>query len=119
MKIGEAGEAFFVFETEDDVPVELVTSPILQATRPEDERRPDTPDRFDTMHLRNELDAAASERAESTYEPEFLDLNAPQTITPIKPDEFHDRERSDETIHGPESSPLQMAPTFSQEPHRN
>lgn len=35
MKIGDAGEAFFVFETEDDVPEELITSPILQATTPE------------------------------------------------------------------------------------
>jgi phosphatidate phosphatase LPIN len=32
MKIGEAGEAFFVFETEEDVPEALMTSPILQAT---------------------------------------------------------------------------------------
>lgn len=29
MKIGDAGEAFFVFETDDDVPEELITSPIL------------------------------------------------------------------------------------------
>lgn len=34
MKIGEAGEAFFVFETEEDVPEDLITSPILQATTP-------------------------------------------------------------------------------------
>ncbi len=32
MKIGEAGEAFFVFETDEDVPEDLMTSPILQAT---------------------------------------------------------------------------------------
>jgi phosphatidate phosphatase LPIN len=32
MKIGEAGEAFFVFETDDDVPADLITSPILQPT---------------------------------------------------------------------------------------
>lgn len=37
MKIGEAGEAFFVFETDDDVPDDLITSPILQPTRPEEE----------------------------------------------------------------------------------
>jgi phosphatidate phosphatase LPIN len=35
MKIGEAGEAFFVFETEEDVPEDLMTSPILQATSPQ------------------------------------------------------------------------------------
>lgn len=34
MKIGDAGEAFFVFETEDDVPEDLITSPILQPTTP-------------------------------------------------------------------------------------
>jgi phosphatidate phosphatase LPIN len=34
MKIGEAGEAFFVFETDAEVPDELITSPILEATRP-------------------------------------------------------------------------------------
>ena len=31
MKVGEAGEAFFVFETEHEVPEEFQTSPILQA----------------------------------------------------------------------------------------
>jgi phosphatidate phosphatase LPIN len=36
MKIGEAGEAFFVFETDEDVPEDLMTSPILQATSPSD-----------------------------------------------------------------------------------
>ena len=34
MKIGDAGEAFFVFETDDDVPEDLITSPILEATKP-------------------------------------------------------------------------------------
>jgi phosphatidate phosphatase PAH1 len=34
MKIGEAGEAFFVFETdEEDVPEDLLTSPLLEATK--------------------------------------------------------------------------------------
>ncbi|KAI8968548.1 lipin, N-terminal conserved region-domain-containing protein [Mycotypha africana] len=31
MKVGEAGEAFFVFETDHEVPEEFQTSPILQA----------------------------------------------------------------------------------------
>ncbi|KAH9176430.1 lipin, N-terminal conserved region-domain-containing protein [Lactarius sanguifluus] len=34
MKIGEAGEAFFVFETEGDVPDDLITSPLLEPTQP-------------------------------------------------------------------------------------
>lgn len=33
MKIGDAGEAFFVFETEQDVPADLITSPILQPVK--------------------------------------------------------------------------------------
>lgn len=37
MKIGEAGEAFFVFETEDEVPDELITSPILKPQEDGDE----------------------------------------------------------------------------------
>ncbi|RCH96827.1 hypothetical protein CU098_007307 [Rhizopus stolonifer] len=32
MKVGEAGEAFFVFETEHEVPEEFQTSPIMEAT---------------------------------------------------------------------------------------
>ncbi|KAE9409869.1 LNS2-domain-containing protein [Gymnopus androsaceus JB14] len=35
MKIGEAGEAFFIFETEDDVPEDLITSPLLRPSSPE------------------------------------------------------------------------------------
>lgn len=31
MKVGEAGEAFFVFETEHEVPKEFQTSPIMEA----------------------------------------------------------------------------------------
>lgn len=34
MKIGEAGEAFWVFETEDDVPEDLITSPVLEPVKP-------------------------------------------------------------------------------------
>lgn len=33
MKIGEAGEAFFVLETDEDVPEDLLTSPLLEATK--------------------------------------------------------------------------------------
>jgi phosphatidate phosphatase LPIN len=31
MKVGEAGEAFFVVETENEVPEELQTSPVISA----------------------------------------------------------------------------------------
>ena len=38
MKIGEAGEAFFVFETENHVPKELQTSPVTgPSTTPAEE----------------------------------------------------------------------------------
>ncbi|KAI9254582.1 Lipin/Ned1/Smp2-domain-containing protein [Phascolomyces articulosus] len=42
MKLGEAGEAFFVFETEHEVPEEFQTSPIIQAEEEtkEDEEPP-------------------------------------------------------------------------------
>ena len=32
MKVGDAGEAFFIVETDEDVPDELLTSPLLQPT---------------------------------------------------------------------------------------
>jgi phosphatidate phosphatase LPIN len=32
MKVGETGEAFFVLETTDDVPEELLTSPVVMPT---------------------------------------------------------------------------------------
>lgn len=31
MKVSETGEAFFVFETEAEVPAELLTSPVVMA----------------------------------------------------------------------------------------
>lgn len=33
MKLGEAGEAFFVFETEHEVPEEFQTSPLVEAVQ--------------------------------------------------------------------------------------
>ncbi|KDQ29727.1 hypothetical protein PLEOSDRAFT_1009219, partial [Pleurotus ostreatus PC15] len=80
MKIGEAGEAFFVFETDDDdVPADLITSPILQPTRPEDD--PDVPDVPDvpTDRFGAKPDSDDEEQEEQTkteiQEPDFLDLN--------------------------------------------
>lgn len=68
MKIGDAGEAFFVFETEEDVPEDLVTSPILTATNtaPQD----DIPSV--TLGKAPEVPPATPK----IPEPEFLDLNA-------------------------------------------
>ena len=67
MKIGDAGEAFFVFETEEDVPDSLVTSPILEATKPgETNAHPSETGRF----------GAPASPPPKDQEPEFLDLDA-------------------------------------------
>lgn len=69
MKIGEAGEAFFIFETDDDVPDDLITSPLLRPSSPQrtDADEPET-SRFGTKVDRDEIP--------DTDEPEPLDLNA-------------------------------------------
>ena len=59
MKLGEGGEAFFVFETLDDIPESLQTSPIISPT--------------------TSPEALAAQSAGSTaslQEPEFLDLTS-------------------------------------------
>ncbi|KAI0751040.1 Lipin/Ned1/Smp2-domain-containing protein [Daedaleopsis nitida] len=67
MKIGDAGEAFFVFETEEDIPENLVTSPILEATKPgEINAHPSETGRF----------GAPTSPPPKDQEPEFLDLDA-------------------------------------------
>jgi phosphatidate phosphatase LPIN len=85
MKIGEAGEAFFVFETEDDVPENLITSPILLPTRPETEASVQGPaavvsedDRVSRLNITPEAPELRREgaRPRVTSEPEFLDLDA-------------------------------------------
>lgn len=58
MKLGEGGEAFFVFETSDEIPASLQTSPVISpATSPQS---------------LIEQDAAS---VPTLQEPEFLDLN--------------------------------------------
>ena len=75
MKIGEAGEAFFVFETDEDVPDSLVTSPILEATKPgETNAQARDTGRFGA----GPPSPQPREGAGSSQEPEFLDLNAPE-----------------------------------------
>ncbi|KAI0720361.1 Lipin/Ned1/Smp2-domain-containing protein [Cerioporus squamosus] len=73
MKIGEAGEAFFVFETEEEIPENLVTSPILEATKP-GQTNAQTRDtgRFGA----GPASPAVKDSAGSSQEPEFLDLDA-------------------------------------------
>lgn len=54
MKLGEGGEAFFVFETKDDVPESLQTSPLVSPTA-----SPKPP----------------ADEPSSLQEPEYLDLD--------------------------------------------
>ncbi|WEW54805.1 lipin Ned1 [Emydomyces testavorans] len=67
MKLGEGGEAFFVFETADKVPESLQTSPVVSpAASPK--------------HVPSESDIAVA----SLQEPEFLDLASSRPNGPIK-----------------------------------
>ncbi|KAI0057546.1 LNS2-domain-containing protein [Artomyces pyxidatus] len=79
MKIGEAGEAFFLFETEGDVPEELITSPLLEATKP----GASSP-KVDKMGSFGAKEDDTPE-ADGSQEPDFLDLNAsPPEDPPLK-----------------------------------
>ncbi|CEL59788.1 Nuclear elongation and deformation protein 1 OS=Schizosaccharomyces pombe (strain 972 / ATCC 24843) GN=ned1 PE=1 SV=1 [Rhizoctonia solani AG-1 IB] len=99
MKIGEAGEAFFVFETDEDVPEELMTSPILEPVRPGQEARKSTAGnravgKFGAQKARAKDDNALlgdvlvsgdegnKMGATSDQEPEFLDLSNPSVPRP-------------------------------------
>jgi phosphatidate phosphatase LPIN len=66
MKIGEAGEAFFVFETDEDVPPDLITSPILSHTESPDHADVSADGQYENSHV----------GSKNIKEPEFLDLNA-------------------------------------------
>lgn len=74
MKVGEAGEAFFVFETDSDVPDDLITSPLLEPTQPVLPDPPPAGD-FGRFATRNHGDNFIDD--ELGQEPDFLDLNAP------------------------------------------
>ena len=79
MKLGEGGEAFFVFETSADVPAGLQTSPLVSpSTSPA---------------------STASNKAlgdESLQEPEYLDLSGGST-GPRRPSVIHARSTSNAT----------------------
>ena len=78
MKIGEAGEAFFVFETDGDVPEDLITSPLLEPTQPG----------FPKLPPPEDIGSSGARGGESGLvdvvgqEPDFLDLDAPSTSPP-------------------------------------
>ena len=74
MKVGEAGEAFFVFETDSDVPDDLITSPLLEPTQIVSPNPLPAGDlgRFGTRNRSGDfIDDGLGQ------EPDFLDLNAP------------------------------------------
>ncbi|OAX33778.1 LNS2-domain-containing protein, partial [Rhizopogon vinicolor AM-OR11-026] len=78
MKIGDAGEAFFVFETEEDIPDDLVTSPLLSPTpEPVEPQFGFEGGRFGAKHGDEGKQAELSSKMQ---EPEFLDLNAPSEL---------------------------------------
>ena len=76
MKIGEAGEAFFIFETAGDVPDELITSPLLEATRSPDIQGQDAQTGRFGASGREDQDVENLEQLPQS-EPDFLDLDAP------------------------------------------
>ncbi|KAF8914240.1 Lipin/Ned1/Smp2-domain-containing protein [Gymnopilus junonius] len=91
MKIGEAGEAFFVFETTEEVPDDLITSPILQPTIPSEvaeekpKEEPVESERFGAKQEGPSEQVAPSPRPKPV-EPDFLDLDGGSQQAPA--DEF-------------------------------
>lgn len=80
MKLGDGGEAFFVFQTESDVPLDLQTSPILSPTSSPTERS------FSPLQ-----------------EPEFFDLNEQQQQQHIRASSMGEVSRPNSTGAGPEN----------------
>ncbi|EIN10997.1 LNS2-domain-containing protein [Punctularia strigosozonata HHB-11173 SS5] len=94
MKIGEAGEAFFVFETDAEVPQDLITSPILEATQPGQSNAqvsrqevqagrfgaPVSPSEDDSTVPDFDLDASARPSASATPEAEHEKQSATENV---------------------------------------
>jgi hypothetical protein len=101
MKIGEAGEAFFVFETDGDVPEDLITSPLLEPTLPVS---PDPPPedfgRFGTKDRGGDLMNDGL-----SQEPDFLDLNAPSMSLPGEASKTSASSNSSDTTYLRPASP--------------
>ena len=77
MKIGEAGEAFFVFETDDNVPADLITSPILLPTLLDDMANKPPEELVGHDRLGGKAKETITEKDNKVrVEPDFLDLNA-------------------------------------------
>ncbi|KZS97849.1 LNS2-domain-containing protein [Sistotremastrum niveocremeum HHB9708] len=76
MKVGDAGEAFFVFETEEDVPDDLMTSPLL--TPADSEQSVETPKTTSQNLLPDAKETTPQTNTEHQLipEPDFFDLDA-------------------------------------------
>jgi len=114
MKIGEAGEAFFIFETAGDVPDELITSPLLEATRSPDIQGQDAQTgRFEAQEGEDQDIENFGKLTQS--EPDFLDLNAPSpppTSGQTEPTSVPQAGREDEKDAVSPSSLFDRATTF-------
>lgn len=81
MKIGEAGEAFFIFETAGDVPDELITSPLLEAIRSPEIQGQNAQAGQLGVHDGKDQEVQSMGELEPS-EPDFLDLDASPTHLP-------------------------------------
>ncbi|KAF9567364.1 LNS2-domain-containing protein [Agrocybe pediades] len=110
MKIGEAGEAFFVFETDEDVPEDLITSPIIQPTIIDGTTKKDgATDPVDTDRFGAKQEEEGSSRpteadlhsdADTRVEPDFLDLDGGKQVEDANDDV---RTTPKQTFHVPQS----------------
>ncbi|KAJ3055774.1 hypothetical protein HK097_009344 [Rhizophlyctis rosea] len=91
MKVGEAGEAFFVVETENPVPSEYATSPIQQATSVDENIEPlelgEAADNLGEDNVAGYVSAHGSDIPEDDYpsdaaSPSHLDLSSSDMLSP-------------------------------------
>lgn len=110
MKIGEAGEAFFVFETDAEVPEDLITSPILDAVRPGEASKAAV--KAGKFGSKEDSDGDAPEDA-AAQEPEYFDLNA---TAPPSAEHNQDQRKTPAEAHPSEPVPsvLSSAPSLGQ-----
>lgn len=95
MKLGDGGEAFFVFETSKgvSVPKDLITSPVLSAMSSPGSSPPSSPEQGVSRKSTNN----------KLQEPEFLDISTDAVVNGI-------------TTHGQQLSLSQSQPELSQSP---
>ncbi|WWC92427.1 uncharacterized protein L201_007384 [Kwoniella dendrophila CBS 6074] len=119
MKVGETGEAFFVVETDEQVPEDLLTSPIVMPTQtdiPAHEINHDTTQESNQHHSLTQEPFGETEKQVPHDSPlaevEFLDLNAASSDTLQK--ESNSSKRS--SIVNSASSLLPSIPFISSTP---